>query len=408
MLAMNVASHIDVVPRSCASIAWPSPRLRRSARPAHMVGCAGQCRDRARAAGRRRSRPSSRASAASPRCGHRGPRHAGRPRPAAQQRAGPAQPRARGAGSPRRSPTPRAASARGTSSTPARSICRRPTARAASQHYLYCDHTWALAQAPSRPCQAVQRTGAGGVRAGRARVARAGLPTSSRSAAYVRDNLIAHYGLPPDRVTAVGSGMGAIEPYHGPKDLRQAGAALRRQASVPGQGRRVAARGLRARARASARSDADHRRRRAQPRLRAATRPGITFHAHLPWDELQQLYRDATLLVQPMLNDPWGQVYLEAMVSRTPVMGLDAQRPAGTGRWRPPWLPGRPRRSRSARRGDPERAVRSAAARAHGSDRASVTSSRPIRGIAWPSGSLYLLKRRVNREVGSMSRKVAL
>ena len=23
-----------------------------------------------------------------------------------------------------------------------------------------------------------------------------------------------------------------------------------------------------------------------------------------------------------MLNDPWGQVYLEAMVSRTPVMGL--------------------------------------------------------------------------------------
>jgi len=29
------------------------------------------------------------------------------------------------------------------------------------------------------------------------------------------------------------------------------------------------------------------------------------------------------LLVQPMLNDPWGQVYLEAMVSRTPVMGLD-------------------------------------------------------------------------------------
>jgi len=28
------------------------------------------------------------------------------------------------------------------------------------------------------------------------------------------------------------------------------------------------------------------------------------------------------LLVQPMLNDPWGQVYLEAMVSRTPVMGL--------------------------------------------------------------------------------------
>ena len=49
---------------------------------------------------------------------------------------------------------------------------------------------------------------------------------------------------------------------------------------------------------------------------------GIEFRDHLPWDELQRLYRESTLLVQPMLNDPWGQVYLEAMVSRTPVMGL--------------------------------------------------------------------------------------
>jgi glycosyltransferase involved in cell wall biosynthesis len=49
---------------------------------------------------------------------------------------------------------------------------------------------------------------------------------------------------------------------------------------------------------------------------------GLSFRAHLPWDELQRLYRESTLLVQPMLNDPWGQVYLEAMVSRTPVMGL--------------------------------------------------------------------------------------
>src|SRR5262249_62203363 len=50
--------------------------------------------------------------------------------------------------------------------------------------------------------------------------------------------------------------------------------------------------------------------------------PGISFRSHLPWAELQHLFRASTLLVQPMLNDPWGQVYLEAMVSRTPVMGL--------------------------------------------------------------------------------------
>ena len=66
---------------------------------------------------------------------------------------------------------------------------------------------------------------------------------------------------------------------------------------------------------------------------------GIEFRAHLPWDELQRLFREATLLVQPMLNDPWGQVYLEAMVSRTPVMGLAAtacpnwSMAAGTASW---------------------------------------------------------------------------
>ena len=52
------------------------------------------------------------------------------------------------------------------------------------------------------------------------------------------------------------------------------------------------------------------------------TRQGVDFRPRLPWLELQRLYRESTLLVQPMLNDPWGQVYLEAMVSRTPVMGL--------------------------------------------------------------------------------------
>ncbi len=44
--------------------------------------------------------------------------------------------------------------------------------------------------------------------------------------AYVRDNIIAHYGIPADRVTAVGSGMGQIEPYFGPKTYSPGGRML--------------------------------------------------------------------------------------------------------------------------------------------------------------------------------------
>lgn len=189
------------------------------------------------------------------------------------------------------------------------------------EHYLYCDHSWALAKThhvhaerySERALREFDRA---------EREALSGLSHVFTFGAYVRDNLIAHYGLPADRVTAVGSGMGAIEPYNGPrsydkpallfvaKHLFQAkGGVLLLEAFELARQRR---------ADLSLTVVGDER-----SRAFVGDRPGITFHAHLPWAALQQLYRDTTLLVQPMLNDPWGQVYLEAMASRTPVMGLN-------------------------------------------------------------------------------------
>jgi glycosyltransferase involved in cell wall biosynthesis len=188
------------------------------------------------------------------------------------------------------------------------------------EHYLYCDHTWALSRLHHVH---TDRYTANALRAFEEaeRLSLQGLAHVFTFGAYVRDNLIAHYGLRPDQVSAVGSGFGGIEPYAGPKDysrprllfvakhLFQAkGGVLLLQAFE--QARKV-------------RDDlqltivGDERSRRFVPPI-----GGIDFRAHLPWQELQRLYRETTLLVQPMLNDPWGQVYLEAMASRTPVMGL--------------------------------------------------------------------------------------
>jgi glycosyltransferase involved in cell wall biosynthesis len=189
-----------------------------------------------------------------------------------------------------------------------------------TKHYVYCDHTWALAQRhhvharryTDRAMQAFEETERSAFRS---------LAHVFTFGAYVRDNIIDHYGLPPERVTAVGSGMGAIRPFDGPKDFVQPkllfvakhlfhakGGALLLEAFKLAQKRRGDL---------SLTIVGDERSRR----FVAPTR-GVVFHAHLPWAELQRLYRESTLLVQPMLNDPWGQVYLEAMVSRTPVMGL--------------------------------------------------------------------------------------
>ena len=195
-----------------------------------------------------------------------------------------------------------------------------PTGSRDIRHYLYCDHTWALArrhhvharQYTDRALEAFEEA---------ERRSLDGVAHVFTFGSYVRDNLIGHYGLSPDRVTAVGSGMGAIQPWHGAKDFARPRLLFVAKHLFQAKGGVLLVEAFKI----------AHKRRRdlqltivGDPRSRAFVPElaGIEFRAHLPWDELQRLYRESTLLVQPMLNDPWGQVYLEAMISRTPVMGL--------------------------------------------------------------------------------------
>lgn len=188
-------------------------------------------------------------------------------------------------------------------------------------HYLYCDHTWSLAL-PYRSDRTVLSEKARHEYERLERDSLRGVAHVFTFGAYVRDEIIAHYGIPADRVTAVGSGMGEIDPYFGPKRyttprllfvakhlFKEKGGELLVEAFSRLQGRRPDA---------TLTIVGDERSRKYVPHDRS-----IRFLGRLPWTELQQLYRDSTLLVQPMLNDPWGQVFLEALVSRTPVVGLN-------------------------------------------------------------------------------------
>lgn len=189
-----------------------------------------------------------------------------------------------------------------------------------TKHYLYCDHSWALARRyhvhadryTARALRAFEDT---------EREALAGLTHIFTFGAYVRDNLIVHYGLPAERVTAVGSGMGAIEPWFQPKDYSRPALLFVAKHLFLAKGGMLLldafAEVRRQRDDVSLTIVGDER-----SREFIGSRSGVDFRSRLPWSELQRLYRESTLLVQPMLNDPWGQVYLEAMASRTPVMGL--------------------------------------------------------------------------------------
>jgi glycosyltransferase involved in cell wall biosynthesis len=187
-------------------------------------------------------------------------------------------------------------------------------------HYLFCDHTWDLAR--RHHAQAGEFDG----RQTKEfevleRESYAQMQHIFTFGRYVRDNLVQHYGLDPARVTAIGSGMGRIRPHAGAKDYVNGPLLFVAKHLFVEKGGRLVLDAFRI-----------VRKRRPSARLvivgsethrsLADDRDGVEFHAHLPWNELERLYHQAALLVQPMLNDPWGQVYLEALLSRTPVVGL--------------------------------------------------------------------------------------
>lgn len=195
-----------------------------------------------------------------------------------------------------------------------------PAGTRRQRHYLFIDGTWnlwrqyATDQAPVSP-----------------RLARdiEELDRQSYAAAdhiftiggYVRQDLITTYGVPDEKVTAIGSGRGGISPYHGEKDY--AGGHIlfvaKERFEDKGGGKLLAGFALA---------------RERNPALRlvlagreeyvalAAGYPGVTGYGHVPFAQLQSLFEQASLFAMPATNEPWGLVYLEALACRTPVLGL--------------------------------------------------------------------------------------
>jgi glycosyltransferase involved in cell wall biosynthesis len=191
----------------------------------------------------------------------------------------------------------------------------------AIKHYLYCDDDWSLSL-PYRPDKARYSGNLVEAFAAHDRQAMANVDHVFTFSRNLRRHMMAHYRLPPDRVTAVGCGMGKIEPFYGPKSYASGRILFVAKHLFREKGGVLLLQGF-----------ALARRKLPQLTLTIVgdTRsrefvnnaPGVELRDHLPWHELQDLYRHSALLAQPMLNDPWGQVYVEALASRTPVLGLN-------------------------------------------------------------------------------------
>ena len=189
------------------------------------------------------------------------------------------------------------------------------------RHFLYCDTTWNLSLR-YRPDGALYTRRALAAFDRLEHMAYAACEHIFTFGSYVRDNLIGHYGIAPERVTAIGSGCGATEPYTGDKDYAASELLFVAKHLFREKGGELLLEAFRL--------ALAHR-----PDLRltivggsagrkaAFLPPNVTIKPFVDRETLTRLMQRAALLVQPMLNDPWGQVYLEALLARTPVIGLD-------------------------------------------------------------------------------------
>ena len=193
--------------------------------------------------------------------------------------------------------------------------------RREQNHYLFCDTTWHLAALHSPDLAQLgpllRRFAEWMDRRSYRQIAH--IFTIGR---HVRDDLIAHYRISPDRVTAVGTGRGGIEAYAGPKhyDNGRILFVAKLRAEEKGVGLVAAAFAIAVRRNPGLKLTLIGRDEYAR---HAAEMPNVTAKAFVSGEELQRAFEEASLFVMPARYEPWGLVYLEALACRTPIVALN-------------------------------------------------------------------------------------
>lgn len=188
------------------------------------------------------------------------------------------------------------------------------------KHFLYCDSTWHLWSSYARNFDGFSRRLLRDAEI-LERKTYAQMTHIFPIAEYVREDLISHYGISPDKITVVGTGLGVIQPYHGPKDYTNGKIVFAAKGRFEDKGGHLAL-------------AAFERAVKVKPELEMIVvgkndysdkidHPGIRTYGYLPVDELQKIFNKGSLFLMPAISEAWGLVYLEALACRMPIVGLN-------------------------------------------------------------------------------------
>jgi glycosyltransferase involved in cell wall biosynthesis len=139
---------------------------------------------------------------------------------------------------------------------------------------------------------------------------------------YLREHLIEQYGVDPAKVTAVGTGRGSLQPYHGEVDYENPTVLFAAKWGFDYKGGDIVVQGF----------QLAHQK---NPKLKLVmvgqdsyqqqfgNLPGVTTYGFTSFEQLQEIFNSAALFALPARIEPWGMAYLEAMSCKTPVIGLN-------------------------------------------------------------------------------------
>ena len=137
---------------------------------------------------------------------------------------------------------------------------------------------------------------------------------------HVKENLLLHYNVPPEKVTVVGTGPGIIKPFFGKKDYSQKCILFVAKGRFEDKGGPL----LLAAFKKCLEKMPDIRLTIVgqEQYAKIVDIPNVTCYGHVKIELLQQFFNTHSIFVMPALNEPWGLVYIEAMLCRMPIVGL--------------------------------------------------------------------------------------
>lgn len=188
------------------------------------------------------------------------------------------------------------------------------------KHYLFCDTTWNLWSACA--------TGIGGYSQKLIhnaekleRKAYHQLEHIFPISDYVKKNLIEHYLVSSNKITVVGTGLGAIKPFFGPKTYTNGKIIFIAKTRFEDKGGNLVIEAFRLARKKNTNLKLSIIGKKEY--LKKIREPHVKTFGHLPICDLQKKFNESSILIMPAANEPWGLVYLEALACKMPIIGLN-------------------------------------------------------------------------------------